>query len=233
MMTMSDSKTTNKPLNMYAGIHKGQRLALFQLSMRAGALDHNDRKDFQAFRNDLGAMRDEIREHIKLEETYVHPFLRERVPGAAQDLEDDHRDTEQMLDELVSHFDSIIDKPIEFDKLFELCLEFYRALNRFISFYLVHINKEEEYIQPALWFVCTRDENWTAVSRILASLSPQEAMQELSMIIPADNVDGLAELYLVAKDSLQPQGYKAACDLAQHLLSPPIWNNLKSRIGIE
>jgi iron-sulfur cluster repair protein YtfE (RIC family) len=155
---MSDSKSANKPLNMYAGIHKGQRSALFQLSTRAGVLDNNDKKDFQAFRNDLAAMRDEIKEHIKNEETYVHPFLIERVPGAAQDLEDDHRDTERMLDELVNHFDGIMGKSIEFDKLFELGLEFYRALNRFITHYLVHINKEEEYIQPALWFVCTGDE---------------------------------------------------------------------------
>jgi len=218
---------------MYAGIHKGQRSALFKLSMRAGALDNNDKKDFQAFRNDLAAMRDEIKEHIKNEETYVHPFLRERVPGAAQDLEDDHRDTERMLDELVNHFEGIMGKSIEFDKLFELCLEFYRALNRFITHYLVHINKEEEYIQPALWFVCTGDELWTAMGRILASLSPQEAMQELSLIIPADNVDGLAELYLVAKDAIPPEGYKAACDLAQRLLNPPVWDSLKSRIGVE
>ena len=226
-------KAHEKPLNMYAGIHKGQRLALFQLSMRACALDNNDRKDFKAFRNDLSALRDEVREHIKHEETYVHPFLRERVPGAAQDLEDDHRDTERMFDELVNDFDCILNKPIEFDKLFELWLEFYRDLNRFICHYLVHIKKEEEYIQPTLWFVCTGDELWTALSRILASLSPQEAMQDLSIIIPADNIDGLVELYLVAKDAISSEGFKAACDLAQHLLSPTIWNSLKSSIGVE
>ena len=61
---MSDSKPTIKPLNMYAGIHKGQRLALFRLSMRAGALDHNDKKDFKAFRNDLVDLRDEFRHHV-------------------------------------------------------------------------------------------------------------------------------------------------------------------------
>jgi len=222
----------NKPLNMYAGIHKGQRLALFRLSMRAGALDNNDKKDFKSFRNDLAALRDEVREHIKHEETYVHPFLRERVPGAAKDLEDDHRDTERMFDELVDDFDGIMGKPIEFDKLFELCLEFYRALNRFITHYLVHINKEEEYIQPALWFVCTGDELWKAMCKILASLSPQQAMQDLSIIIPADNIDGLVELYLVAKDAIPPEGFKAACDLAQRLLSPPVWDSLKLRIGV-
>jgi hypothetical protein len=230
---MPDSRSKNKPLNMYAGIHKGQRLALFQLSMRSGALDNNNKKDFKAFRNDLAAMRNEVKGHIKNEETYVHPFLREMVPGAAQDLEDDHRDTERMLDELVNNFDVIMGKPIEFDKLFELCLEFYRALNRFIAHYLVHINKEEEYIQPALWFVCTGDELRTAMSKILASLSPEEAMQELSIIVPADNVDGLAELYLVAKESIPPEGFKAACDLAQRLLSPADWDSLKLHIGVK
>jgi hypothetical protein len=107
-----------------------------------------------------------------------------------------------MFDELVDHFDGIMGRASEFDKLGELCLEFYRALNRFISFYFVHINKEEEHIQPALWAVCTGDELWTAMGRILASLSPQEAMYDLNLIIPADNAEGLAELYLVAKDSI-------------------------------
>ena len=71
------------------------------------------------------------------------------------------------------------------------------------------------------------------MGRILASLSPLEAMQELSLIIPADNVDGLAELYLAAKDAIPPEGYKAACDLAQRLLSPSVWNSLKFRIGVQ
>lgn len=69
------------------------------------------------------------------------------------------------------------------------------------------------------------------MGRILASLSPQDAMQDLNMIIPADNIDGLAELYLVAKDSIPPEGFKAACDLAQRLLSPQVWDSLKSRIA--
>ena len=111
--------------------------------------------------------------------TYVHPFLIERVPGAAEDLEDDHRIIERMFNELVDHFDGIIGKSIEFDKLGDLCLEFYRAMNRFISFYPVHINKEEEYTQPALWSVCTEDELGTTMGRILASLNLQEAMYDL------------------------------------------------------
>lgn len=228
---MSNSKSINKPLNMYAGIHKGQRLALFRLSMRAGVLDKEDMIEFKAFGNDLADMRNEFRLHVKNEETYVHPFLIQRVPGAAKDLEDDHRTIERMFDELVDHFDGIIGKSIEFDKLGELCLEFYRALNRFISFYLIHINKEEEYIQPALWSICTEDELRTTMGRILASLSPQEAMFDLNIIIPADNVNGLADLFLVAKNSIPPEGFKAACQLAQSLLSPPAWERLRSRIA--
>jgi hypothetical protein len=215
---------------MYAGIHKGQRLALFRLSIRAGALDHNTKKDIKAYGDDLAELRNEFRLHVKHEEGYVHPFLVERVPGAAKDLEDDHKIVERMFDELVNHFDGILGRSNDFNKLGELCLEFYRALNRFIAFYLVHINKEEEYVQPALWAVCTEDELRMILGRILASLSPKDAMQDLNMIIPADNVDGLAELYLVAKDSIPLEGFKAACDLAQNLLSPQVWDSLKSRI---
>jgi len=60
------------------------------------------------------------------EETIIHPFLVERVSGAAKDLEDNHKNIERMFDELVNHFDGIMSKPIVFDELGER-LEFYRA----------------------------------------------------------------------------------------------------------
>ena len=42
-----------------------------------------------------------------------------------------------------------------------------------------------------------------------ASLSPQEAMRGPSMILSADNIDGLVELYLVSRDSIPPDCIKA------------------------
>ncbi len=82
---MSDSKTMNKPINTckQESIRVNAQHSS-RLSMRAGVLNHDYKKDFQAFRNDLAATRDEIKEHIKNEEIHVHPFLRERVPGAAR-----------------------------------------------------------------------------------------------------------------------------------------------------
>lgn len=87
--------------------------------------------------------------YAALEEKFIHPLLSDRVPGGARKPEENHRIMHQRFDDLVTHVDGIRAKS-DFEKRRELALEFYRAWNRFLSFYFVHINREEEQAQPAL-----------------------------------------------------------------------------------
>ncbi len=118
--------------------------------MQTGTLDFTNQKAVIPLYSEVKSMREQIRLHVRGEEQFVHPILKERLPSEVRKLEEDHRSIDQQFDELIVNLDAIKATSVDFEKRREMVLEFYRALNRFTSFYLVHINKEEELIQPAL-----------------------------------------------------------------------------------
>jgi len=145
-------------LDLYVGIHKGQRGRIFAIAMKAGTIDCTDQNSLDRLYDELTAFREHMRLHASLEEKFIHPLLSERVPGGARKLEKDHRVMHQKLDDIVAQFEGVRARSAESEMRRELVLEFYRAWNRFISFYFMHINEEEENVQPTLWKICADKE---------------------------------------------------------------------------
>lgn len=131
----------------------------------------------------------------------------------------------------MSHADRILTKLIAPEERQELGLEFHLAFNRFISFYLGHINEEEEYVQPTLWHFCSDDELRTAWGKTLASMTPAQ-LENLEMSIPATTIDELAVSFSQMKDSAPPELLTTVVELVEGLLSPDDWAAFKSRVDI-
>jgi len=223
----------NSQIDLYTGIHKGQRSCFFKISVQAGTIDCADQKSLDVLHDELASFREHMRLHAALEEKCIHPLLSDRVPGAARKLEEDHRKINQQFDDLITHFAAIGTKPAEFERRRELALEFYRAWNRFTSFYFMHINKEEENIQPALWQLCTNEELANTFRTILASQKPDELKYNLEIMLPAMNLDERAEIINAARASAPPEMFQAVLKVAGQVLSPDEWIRLKSKIGIK
>jgi len=190
-------------------------------------------RNLDMFHDELTSFKEHMRLHAALEEKYVHPLLSERVPGGAKKLEEDHRNINQQFDDLVTHFNAIRSKPADFETRRELALEFYRAWNRFVSFYFMHINEEEESVQPTLWKLCTNEELANTFRTILASQKPNELKYNLEIMLPAMNLDGRAETINAARASAPPEMFQAVLKVAEQVLSPDEWAVLKSKIGIK
>ena len=159
-------------------------------------------------------------------------MLAKRVPEGSRELDEEHRDHFQKLNDLANHLTEIRNKPGDFEKTQELGLEFYRALNRFVSAYLAHLDKEEEKIQPILRRLCTDQELVTAVNGFmsrLGSLPPEDAERTLKMMIPAYNIDELSEMFARAQTT-SPEAEKNLRKLAEQTLSPDEWAKLKQRL---
>ena len=222
----------NHQIDLYTGIHKGQRSRFFKISARAGTIDYADQKSLIMLHDELTSFREHMRLHAALEEKCIHPLLSDRVPGGAKKLEEDHRNINQRFDDLVTHFDAIRTKPADFGRRLELALEFYRAWNRFVSFYFIHINEEEENVQPTLWKLCTNEELANTFRTILASQKPNELKYNLEIMLPAMNLDERAEIINAAQAGAPPEMFQAVLKLAEQVLSPDEWTALKSKIGI-
>jgi hemerythrin-like domain-containing protein len=214
-------------VDLYTGPHKGQRLRFFTISKAAGTLNVNDENALNMFEGELASFRDNMYLHANIEEKFIHPLLSERVPGGADKLNEDHRIMHRQFDELVACFGETKKKPRE-----ELSLEFYLAWNRFTSFYLNHIDYEEEYVMPALWKLCTSDELGEVFKKALAGQTPKELMENLGMMLPAMSQSERAMLLNQGRATMPPEAFLATLKLAERVLAPEDWASLKATLKL-
>jgi hypothetical protein len=219
-------------IDLYTGIHKGQRVRFFTISTEAGSIDCADQNAMDRLQEELESFREHMRLHAALEEKFIHPLLSERVPGGSRKLEEDHRIMHQQLDDLVAHFQGVKAKSSDFEKKQELALEFYRAWNRFTAFYFMHIDYEEEYVQPSLWKLCTSKELEETFRLILANQTPKELMGNLELMLPAISMGERISLLNEGRANMPPEAFQAVLKLAEHVLNTADWIALKSKLMI-
>jgi hemerythrin-like domain-containing protein len=217
-------------VDLYTGIHKGQRARFSIISKEAGTLNIPDKEATQTLANELAAFRDHMYLHAKLEENFIHPLLSKRTPGGADRLEEDHRVMHKQLDYLVADFAQINDSLADFEKREDLALEFYRAWNRFAVFYLNHIDYEEEYVMPTLWKLCTQGELSNTFRQILADQTPPQLMDNLAMMLPAMNPKERQLILTMGKATMPTEAFQGVLKLAQRVLAPEDWNLLENML---
>ena len=217
-------------VDLYTGVHKGQRGKFFGIMMKAGTMDYDDKDSLGMLYHELTAFKEHMYLHASLEEKFIHPLLSERVPGGARKLEEDHRTMHQQFDDIVAQLDGMRARQTEPDMRRELGLEFYRAWNRFISFYFTHINEEEENVQPMLWKICTDKELAETFKAILASQNPEELKYDLQIMLPAMNMHERAEIINAGRASMPPQTFQGLLKLAEQILGSEDWAALKPKI---
>ncbi len=217
-------------IDLYRDVHKGQRCRFFNIAIQAGKSDYNDQKALDALYNGLYSFREHMRLHAHLEEKFIHTILSQRVPGGARQLEEDHRTIRQEFDDLVTDFDGIRARSIDFEKRGELALEFYRAWSRFTAFYFMHINREEEQVMPVLWKLCTVKELAETHKLMITDQTQEELVEDFKMIFPNANPQERVEILGTLEALMPPEGYQEFLKLAEHLLEPADWANLKTEL---
>jgi hypothetical protein len=220
-------------VDLYTNIHKGQRVRFSMISKMAGSLDANDQTALTALEGELVSFREHMFLHAGHEEKVIHPLLSERVPGGANRLNEDHRVMHRQFDELVACFAEIKDKPTDFEKREELCLEFYLSWNRFLSFYFDHINYEEEYVMPTLWKLCTSDELVDTFRKVLADQTPKELMDSYGMMLPATSPAERVMILKRGQATMPPEAFKGTLKVAEHVLTHDEWVSLRKMIKLE
>jgi len=218
-------------LDVYVGVHKGQRGRFFDIMMKAGTMDYDDKDSVDRLYRELTAFKEHVFLHASLEERFIHPLLSERVPGGARKLEEDHRMMHQQFDDIVAQLDGIRARSTESEMRGKLVLEFYRAWNRFTSFYFMHINEEEENAQPMLWKICTAKELDQAHKAMIASQNPEQLEYDIQIMLPAVNMHERREIFYAARVSMPPQVFQGLLRVAEQVLSSRDWAALKLEIG--
>jgi hemerythrin-like domain-containing protein len=216
---------------IYSPIHKGIRSRLFRVASDAGRVGFHDSEAVKKFQQDFAALVHNIVRHHELEDQFLHPLLAGKVPGGAEELEEDHRVAAHMMENLVKHLEGITALPSDYSKLPEAGLEFYLAYNRFIIFFMEHLNEEEQHIQPALWAMCETEEIITAVATLQANQEPGLAMENIEMIITSVSLDELTEILVQSRPNVPAQAFQGAMAIAERNLSPQDYTRLASDVS--
>jgi hypothetical protein len=218
-------------VKLYNGIHKIQRSMLFDISVQAGRTDPGDSKQIEALANNVKMMKDELVQHARYEEEYVHPIIAERVPGCVRGIEADHKKMHEDLEDLSRSIDLAKAKIAGFETMPQIGHEFYLAWNRFVAFYLTHIDFEEGHVQPLLWGACTDAELAGIFQAIFKAQTPEEMSFHGRSLVPVVTPEELAEMLNKARPTMSAAEFVGFLAYVSKTLRPEEWKVLQSRLG--
>jgi hypothetical protein len=220
-------------VKLYNGIHKVQRAMLFDISLQAGRTDFSDPKQSEALAIKVKGMMDELKQHARFEETYLHPLLAERVPGCTRGIEEDHKKMHQDMEDLSRSLEQARAKATGFETMPQIGHEFYLAWNRFTSFYLRHIDFEEGHAQPVLWGACTDAELLGVFQTIFAAQTPEEMAFHSRSLVPLVTLDELTEMLVKARPTMPAPAFDGYLAYVEKAISPENWSAIRVRLGLD
>src|SRR6478609_2492400 len=164
---MTDATITSRD-DLFTHIHKGLRLGLFELSIAVGRTDWADPVQVGEVEARWRPLLELLRAHTAHEDDHILRLLDPYDPVAVEPLADQHRDLDDLLDDLAAQFDAILSTPTA-----TAGLSLYRDVARFIAAYLPHLHDEETRVMSRIWECCTDDEIAAARARFMAATPPE------------------------------------------------------------
>lgn len=212
--------------DIYGPIHKGLRLAHGALMRRLGSAD---------WAADQAPLLADLREHLRLgashlahEEEAIHTALEARRPGASQRLADDHEHHRARFAVLEAQAQALAlaapaDRPA-------LGRNLYLGFTMLVAEDLAHMHQEETVAWPQLCEAFSDDELKAIEMGIIASLTPEETIGFMRLMIPGMNPAERGALLGGMKAGAPPEAFAAVLELAARpTLSADEWADLQAR----
>ena len=121
-----------------------------------------------------------LRAHGDHEDQHILRLLDSYDPFAAEPIAEQHRDLDDLLDDLAERFETVLAAP-----RIASGLDLYRDLARFVAAYLTHMHDEETRVMGRIWACCTDQEIAGARQRFMAGMSPRVQALSIEYTLPA------------------------------------------------
>jgi hypothetical protein len=184
-----NANTTTGRDDLFTSIHKGLRLGLFDITVQAGRTDWADPAQVTELGERWQGLLTLLRAHGDHEDQHILRLLDPHDPLAAEPTAEQHRDLDDLLDDLAERFETVLAAPGMASGL-----ELYRDLARFVAAYLTHMHDEETRVMGRIWACCTDEEIAGARQRFMAGMSPQVQALSIDYTLPA--LDGPTRMTL-------------------------------------
>ncbi|MES9543675.1 MULTISPECIES: hemerythrin domain-containing protein [unclassified Actinomadura] len=166
--------------DLFTHIHKALRNGLFAVTVQAGATDWADAAEVAALGERWRRLLALLRSHTEHEDQHILRLLDPHEPGSAEPTEEQHRDLDDLLDDLAGRFEAVLAAPGA-----AAGLDLYRDLARFTAAYLPHLHEEETLIMPRIWAHCDDAEIGAARVAFMAATPPEITATTLELLLPA------------------------------------------------
>ena len=216
--------------HLYTTIHKALRARMSALLVRVGQMDAHDEKECREVVKDLEQLLNVMQDHLKTEDSVLHPYIEARNPGALADIAADHAAQKAVIDQLRQHVQAVL--PLSGDDRVAFSLFLYRELALFIADNLTHMHAEETANHQLLWSTYSEAELHEIHAAILASIPPEKMTFTLQWMLPAMSPAERFQMFLEIRTTAPAPAFEAVLEIARSSLSGRDWGKLTSSLGV-
>lgn len=166
--------------DLFTHIHKALRLGLFELTAQAGRTDWADPAEVAALGERWRPLLALLRAHTEHEDRHILRILDGVDPETTEPAGEQHRDLDDLLDDLADRFTAVLAAPDP-----SAGLDLYRDLARFVASYLPHLHGEETVVMARVWELCGDEEIALTRARFMADTTPDVMATTLEYMLPA------------------------------------------------
>lgn len=222
--------TATPRMDMYAGIHKALRALMTDTLLAVGRMDCADNLEFAQATQRVVELLEFLRSHLLHENTFVHPAMEARAPGASGRIAHEHEDHQRELDALARAVEALRARPV--NQRDPAALALYRELSLFIAENFRHMHVEETGHNAVLWAHYTDEELAAIHNALVAAIPPQEMMFALRWMVPFMNPCERAALLQDIRWNAPAPAFQAAIDTVRPHLTPREWDKLATALDI-
>lgn len=220
---------TSPRFDMYAFIHKALRAMMADTLVAIGRMDVHDAEETAARLAQLRALLAACESHLAHEDTFIHPAIEARAPGASAVTADDHAHHRAALAALAQAARAVEDAAPPARAAAAHAL--YLALAQFVADNYLHMQVEERDNNAALHAAYDDTELLAIHDQLVASIPPQELAATLRWMVPNLSAGERAGLVGALALSMPKDAFGGVLTLVRQNLSGRDWFKLMTALG--
>ncbi len=217
-------------MDIYTDIHKALRAWMAHTLTCLGQLDASDDTSTTEVMAELAQLLDVLHGHVETEDTFVHPAIKARHPGAVDEIEQDHESHRLVIAQLRSQAQALLAVPAA--QRAPAALSLYREWSLFVAENLDHMQVEETLNQQLLWSAYSDEELMQLHQAILAAQPPEKMTLVLRWMLPAITPSARAQMLLAMRATAPVEVFEGVLQLAQARLSVRDWIKLTQALNL-
>jgi hypothetical protein len=214
--------------DLYRNIHGALRLCMGDALAAVGRMDADDPADVAAVTLRMNELLALFRAHLEKEDTFVHPALEARQPGATTRIAHDHAEHLAGFARLAADVQALREGSTP--KRRAAARTLHRDLAAFVAANLVHMAAEESDHNAVLWSTHTDAELIALEQSIVASVAPALRSASLRWMVPAIPHADRVALLSALREAAPAEAFDAALAMLMPHLSQRDWAKLMAAL---